>query len=116
MFGSINLEISVLKYWIKVVRWSVNKLSGVTGRRILRMLIAWEVCQWTVCTPKRWASILLDMSMSWNVTIMYLLTHSANKLRQVVEFSSPLSFQFLSEIIICSFFVVFVIRCLIIAI
>lgn len=55
------------------------------------MLIAWEVCQWTVCTPKRWASILLDMSMSWNVTIMYLLTPRANKQQQVVEFSSPSS-------------------------
>ena len=56
------------------------------------MLLAWEVCQWTVCTPKRWASILLDMSMSWNVTIMYLLTPRANKQQQVVEFSSPFEF------------------------
>lgn len=49
------------------------------------MLLAWEVCQWTVCVPKRWASILLDMSMSRNVTIMYLLTHWANTKQQVLK-------------------------------
>lgn len=71
------------------------------------MLLAWEVCQWTVCTPKRWASILLDMSMSWNVTIMYLLTPSANKQWQVVEFSSPSSSQILSKMLIHGLFVIF---------
>lgn len=66
------------KTWIlclgAVARWSVNKLPFVTDRRILRMSIAWEICQWTVWTLKRRASILLDMNMSRNVTIMQLLT------------------------------------------
>lgn len=65
------------------------------------MLIAWEVCQWTVYTPERWASILLDMSESWNVTIMYLLTPGANKQQQVGEFSSPSSFSVFCQKIGC---------------
>lgn len=59
------------------------------------MLIAWEICQWTVYTPKRWASILLDMSMSWNVTIMYLLTPRASKHQQV--FRALKFFEFLTN-------------------
>lgn len=52
------------------------------------MLITGEVCQWTVCTPKGWASILLDISTSRNAAIIYLLTPRANKQQQVVEILS----------------------------
>lgn len=52
------------------------------------MLITGEVCQWTVCTPKGWASILLDISTSWNAAIIYLLTPRANKQQQVAEILS----------------------------
>lgn len=52
------------------------------------MLITGKVCQWTVCTPKGWASILLDISTSWNAAIIYLLTPRANKQQQVAEILS----------------------------
>lgn len=54
--------------------------------------------------PKRGASILLDMSMSWNVTIMYLLTPKANK-QQQVDSLSPFSLFHLQHLsVMCHIF------------
>lgn len=54
------------------------KVSCASDMRILRMLVVQKIC---VCTvSRRWASALINKSVHWNVTIMYLLSRDSSLL------------------------------------